>query len=94
MTFTIKTNNIPRDVLTGAELDDKEKAEFDYYTVDELYDASFFRYKGNVHDINDFLRAPESLDPWQGYFSTSYFTGIVIRYADGVDSVIVGRYYC
>ena len=92
MTFTIKTNNIPRDVITGAELDDKEKAEFDYYTNDELYEASFFRYNGNVYDLGEFLLAPESLAPWHGHFGTSYFTGIVIKYADGGDSVIVGRY--
>ncbi len=94
MTFTIKTDNIPRDVLMGAELDDREKAEFDYYTIDELYDASFFRYKGNVYDIGDFLHAPESLKPWHGSLSTSYFTGIVIKYTNGFESVIVGRYYC
>ena len=94
MSFTIKTNNVPRDVLTGAELDDKEKAEFDYYTIDELHYASFFRYKGNVYDIGEFLLPPESLKQWDGYFSTSYSTGIVIRYADGFESVIVGGYYC
>ena len=93
MTFTINTNNIPRDVVSGAELDDKEKAEFDYYTIDELHEASFFRYKGNVYDMDDFLLAPESLEPWHGYFSTSYFSGIVIKYANGRENVIVGRYF-
>ncbi len=94
MTFTIKTDNIPRDVITGAQLDDKEKAEFDYYTNAELDVASFFRYKGNVYDIGEFLLAPESLKQWDGHFSTSYFTGILIKYINGFESVIVGRYYC
>ena len=94
MAVTIKTNNIPRAVVTGAELDDREKAEFDYYTNDELYNASFFRYKGWVYDIGEFLSAPESLKPWQGHSPTTYFSGVVIRYTDDMESVIVGVYWC
>lgn len=93
MTFTIKTNNIPRDVVTGAQLNDREKAEFDYYTNDELDNASFFRYKGNVYDVGEFLYAPEPLEPWQGHSPTSYFSGVVIRYTDDMESVIVGVYW-
>ena len=94
MAVTIKTNNVPRAVVTGAQLNDREKAEFDYYTNDELENASFFRYKRGVYDIGEFLYAPESLKPWQGYSSTSYFSGVVIRYTDDVESVIVGVYWC
>ena len=54
MTFTIKTNNIPRAVFSGYDLTDKEKAEFDYYSPEELCCALFFRYKGNVYDIGGF----------------------------------------
>ena len=94
MAVTIKTNNVPRAVVTGAQLNDREKAEFDYYTNDELDSALFFRYKGNVYDTGEFLLTPESLKPWQGYSSTSYFSGVVIRYTDDMESVIVGAYYC
>ncbi len=94
MAVTIRTNNVPRAIVTGAQLNDREKAEFDYYTNDELENALFFRYKGGVYDIGEFLSAPESLKPWQGYSSTSYFSGMVIRYTDDVESVIVGAYYC
>ena len=93
MAVTIKTNNVPRAVLTGAQLNDREKAEFDYYTNDELENALFFRYKGDVYDIGEFLYAPESLKPWHGYSSTSYFSGVVIRYTDDMESVIVGVYW-
>ena len=94
MAFTVKTNNVPRATFSGYELTDKEKAEFDYYAPDELGDASFFRYKGEVYDIGEFLLAPESLKPWHGYSSSSYFSGIVIKCDDRMENVIVGAYYC
>ena len=94
MTFTIKTNNVPRVTFTGDDLTDKEKAEFDYYTPGELCDALFFRYIGNVYDLDEFLLAPESLKPWHGYSSSSYFSGIVIKCDNRMENVIVGAYYC
>lgn len=94
MAFTVKTNNVPRATFSGYELTDKEKAEFDYYTPEELGDASFFRYKGNVYDVGEFLLAPESLQPWHGHSPTNYFSGVVIRYTDDMESVIVGVYWC
>ena len=94
MAFTVKTNNVPRATFSGYELTDKEKAEIDYYTPEELGDALFFRYKGGVYDIGEFLYAPESLKPWQGYSSTSYFSGIVIKCDARMENVIVGAYYC
>jgi len=94
MAFTIKTNNIPRATFSGDDLTDKEKADFDYYTPEELYCALFFRYKGNVYDIGEFLLAPESLKPWHGYSSSSYFSGIVIKCDARMENVIVGSYYC
>lgn len=94
MTVTIKTNNVPRTMVTGAQLNDREKAEFDYYANDELENALFFRYKEGVYDIGEVLSAPESLKPWQGYYPISNFSGVVIRYTDDVESVIVGAYYC
>jgi hypothetical protein len=93
MAFTIKTNNVPRATFSGYELTDKEKAEFDYYAPEELNDALFFRYKGNAYDIGEFLIAPESLKPWHGYLSDSFFSGIVVKYANNNEQVIVGKYY-
>ena len=81
-------------MIYGYELTDKEKAEFDYYAPDVLGAALFFRYKGNVYDIGEFLLAPESLKPWHGYSSVSYFKGIVIKCDNRMENVIVGAYYC
>lgn len=101
---TIRTNNHKRPVLNRWELTAKESAEFDYLDDDE---GSFFRFKGAVYDLGEFSRitAPGSarLHPmecqspdfqgWQGYLSESYFFGVLIKYADDYESVIVGQYF-
>lgn len=96
--LTIVTNNKPRFVIYGFELSAKEKAEFDYYTDDELMEKTFFRYKGIVYDLGEFMRVEEggqlAKQGWHGYSGDSYFSGILVKYADEYESVIVGRYYC
>lgn len=93
----IVTNNVPRPILYGWELTEKEKENFDYYTEEELDCATFFRYKGEAYDIADFMRAnfPNSpFSSWAGYSSDSFFSGIVIKFPpDSDDHVIVG-WYC
>ena len=56
MDLTIRTNNAPRDLLSGFDLTDKERAEFDY--IQDMGDAidRFFRYRGNVYDSHEFVR--------------------------------------
>jgi len=93
----IKTNWIPRHIIYGFELNKKERAEFDYYGDDEVVNQSFFRYKGQVYDIGEFMRVPPTLpDPmqvWDGYSSDSYFSGVVVKYDDDLESIIVGSYF-
>ena len=94
----IKTNNQPRPILFAYELTDKEKQEFDY--IEDINSAncfsSFFRYKGEVYDIGEFMwicsSSPLYGKGWEGYSSDSYFSGIVVKYHD-TDSIIVGTYY-
>jgi ribosomal protein L30E len=89
----IRTNNKPRHVIYGFELSNKERQEFDYYTGEELDNATFFRYKGNIYDVGEFMRCPDSLAPWHGYSSDSYFSGVVVKIVDNGESVIVGQYF-
>lgn len=107
MTITIKTNNRPRPIIYGYELTEKEAAEFDY--LDDIEIHTFFRYKGELYDLSQFSgiipAGSKSYHPcdmhdvdnnfsgWQGYLSDSYFSGIVIRYTDDHESVIVGTYF-
>lgn len=93
---TVITNNVPRDVLWGLELSEKERAEFDYLNPDELDYATFFRYKGEVYDLGEFMRIDEPVSSifkgWDDYSSDSFFSGLIVRYV-GDDQVVVGRYY-
>lgn len=95
----IVCNNCPRDVLSGYELTDKEKSEFEY--LDSIDDGSFFRYKGQVYDLSEFMRITPSIAPhcqrpgWEkfdGYSSDSFFSGLLVRYVDDFERVIVGTY--
>lgn len=59
---TIITNNVPRPIIYGYELSEKERKEFDFLNFDEnkldhdnaLFDQ-FFRYKEQVYYLGDFL---------------------------------------
>ena len=104
MTTTVRTNNHKRPVLNRWDLTAKESAEFDYLAEDE---GQFFRFKGNVYDLGEFSRitAPgsERLHPmecqaqafqgWDGYAGDSFFSGVLVKYADEFESVIVGQYF-
>lgn len=96
----IVTNNQPRHLIYGFELSESEKQEFDY--LDDIGSASFFRYKGNLYDLGEFMRIDANIAPhpqredwenWQGYASDSYFSGVLVRYDSDNESVIVGSYY-
>lgn len=103
-TVHIITNNVPRDVIDAWELNIDEIAEFDYLDWVAIRDgrdsASFFRYKGELHDLGEFFTTSElsrgaghhDLSDWDGYQSDSFFSGLVIRYVDDFERVVVGRY--
>lgn len=101
----IKTNNIPRPVVYGYELTEKEREDFDY--PDDIDTAQFFRFKGQVYGIGEFSRIipqgskrchpTESDNPdfagWHGYASDSFFSGVLIKWADdNFETLIVGVY--
>lgn len=101
-TLTITTNGIPRDIIKAYELADNEREQFDYYdwsAIEKGEDsASFFRYKGELYDFGEFMvwNYPFNqlnFKDWHGYQSDTYFSGIVIKYTDDFERVIVGRYY-
>lgn len=92
MTIEIKTNNIPRETFIGAFLSDDELKEFDWMVDPES--SLFFRYKGRVYALDDFMTVYEDYTPlseWDGYVSDTYFSGVVVKFRD--DKVIVGEYF-
>ncbi len=94
----IKCNNKPRNIIGHWELTEKEKSEFDYIPEGE---GSFFRYKGVVYDLDEFMRiekgSPNPQRPnWErfdGYQADSFFSGILVKFSYDLESVIVATYY-
>lgn len=102
----IKTNGQSRPVLRWHDLTKKERADFDYFETDTAKeDGRFFRYKGAAYDLGEFVRIVPAggnggsfahydhdgaLAGWDGIATDSYFSGIVVRYTDGFESVVVG----
>lgn len=88
-----------REVIYGFELSPAEQAEFDYldWTSEDGSGPSgeFFRYKGQLYDLGEFSRIENQageLNGWDGYKSDSFFSGLVVRYVEHGERVIVGRY--
>ena len=88
----IITNNIPRQLIFGYELTDKEKSNFDY--LDDIDSHNFIKYKGFIYDVSEFMStySMDSLKDWDGYASDSYFSGVLIKFIDS-DYVLMARYY-
>lgn len=92
---TIRTNNVPRNLLDWSELTNKEQAEFDYIEEPEYANQRFFRYRGWAYDAHEFMSANgnNELLGWDGYSSDSYFSGVLIKFVCDCEQVVVGSYY-
>ena len=84
----IITNNVPRNMVYGYELTDKQKQDFDY--LDDIDSHNFVKYKGMVFDLSEFMIT--ELEGWDGVSGQSYFNGYLIKIVDS-DTVIMGAYY-
>ena len=98
--MNVITNNKPRMLLMWAELPPGVgNAEFDYVGDADRYEPRFFNYHGAWYDIFEFdYISDQPCDApfrgkWDGVQTTSYFTGVVIRWRQEFESVVVGRYY-
>lgn len=102
----ITTNNIPRDIIDAYELTAAEREDFDYLDWPAIEDgrdsASFFRYRGRVYDLGEFSAdwgitrgtgLSSDLQGWDGYQSDSFFSGIVVRYVEDNERIVVGTFY-
>ena len=94
--LTITTNNHDRPTIYGYELTDSEKAEFDYID-DEYFDGhNFIKYRGNIIDP-EFMRItkemPDEFQKYDGYMSDSFFSGLLIKYSDDMETYKIATYY-
>jgi hypothetical protein len=95
---TIKTNHQYRHTLDWYELTPREQKDFNYLdTEDAQCGAAFIRYRGYTYDLGQFMQvgdhAPRELAGWHGYHSDSYFSGIVVRFDDECERVMLGTYF-
>ncbi|OHV12130.1 hypothetical protein [Kushneria phosphatilytica] len=99
----IVTNNVPRPIILGLGLSEKQMAEFDY--IEDVYDARFFEYKGEIYDLGDAEAITEKERPnlyskgWEGIYGENYFSAVLVKYyhdpISGIDTdyVIVGKVF-
>jgi hypothetical protein len=96
----VTTNWQARDLIDGSELTKEDREEFDYLDWDKIErgedSASFFRYKGTLYDLGEFMAVPAYSNlpwrDWDGYQSDTYFSGLLVKYTEDCEGVIVGRY--
>ena len=98
--MNVITNNKPRTLLMWAELQEGiGESEFDYVDDADRYEPRFFNYRGAWYDAFEFEYISDQpcyaslRGKWDGVQTTSYFTGIVVRWRQEFESVVVGRYY-
>ena len=96
--MTITTNFVPRDLISAFELNGaqytKLRKEFDYMNDADFDSAMFFKYRGQVYALAEFLRTEGDLlaQGWQGICNQTYFSGLVVKITQSCQYVVVGRY--
>lgn len=101
MAIEVTSNYQARELLCFYDLPKKWQKEFDYIKEEEeKFDARFFHYRGWFYDTHEFMRLETDMMPapyrmpnyWHGYQSDSFWSGIVLRYCNDYESVIVGLF--
>lgn len=91
MTIIIKEIQI-QDILTYFDLTTEEQKEFDWGGAEE---CGFFKYNGDVYCLDDFTRIEkdsEYFPDWQGIYSTSAFSGMLVKDYN-TESLTVAYFY-
>ena len=97
-TITVKTNNVPRDLISAFQLSSaqytKLRAEYDWMEDQDFDYAMFFNYRGQVYTLADFMRTEGDIlrDGWQGILNETFFSGIVVKIIESCERIVVGRY--
>ena len=93
----IITNNKPRVLVAYADLPAKAQVEFDYVLLSDAYSPRFVQYKGAWYDVYDSQYTGElgfdQFKGWHGIVSDSFFSGVLFKWVDDGEAVIVGRYF-
>lgn len=96
-TLKIISNHHPRATFYWHDLTPKEQREFDWIKRPEESGETFFRYRGQVYCLSEFMLASGEIAKrgWEGYSSDSYFSGVVVKDCEMDDGpgIIIGRYF-
>lgn len=109
MPVTIKTNNVPRQLVCWHDLPAVAKDDFNYIIsraraqddIDgcaETYMERFVQYKGVWYDVFDSQRIDYEMGfsqftGWHGIVSDSYFSGVLFRLPSDSDDTVVCATY-
>lgn len=92
----VTTNNHWRQILHWHDLTKKEQSELKdscSTAKDTVEDSAFFRYKGQIYDLSDFIRA-NIVPGWHAVKTSSNFSGMVIKASDCGEAIKIGWYCC
>jgi hypothetical protein len=89
--MTIKTNNQPRDLLTVWDFSRKDQAKirekFDWLEDIES-DSTFFKYKGWIYNLSEFMAG--GAKGWDGSKAESWSCGVLVKVSSDSEQVTCG----
>lgn len=99
METTVKTNHRTRSLFYAHEYRGDAAAlrkEFDWMDDREYECAMFFKYRGEVYALAEFIRCDDvaTNGGWQGYLNEHAWSSLVVKIRESHTSVIVGRMIC
>lgn len=95
-------NHNKKDLLFWHDLAEKEQedivASLPIERRSYFEEQYYFRYKGNIYCLCEFMAVPEQEVGWMkdfdGYLSDSFFSGILIKVDPGMEWLKVYSYVC
>lgn len=89
------TDNKWKHFTYGYEMPKSVLKDYDHLDESESYDQ-FFRYRGVWYHLSDFLNIDHAvsvpLRVWDGYYSESAFSAVVIKISSDSESYCIGRF--
>lgn len=91
----IITNFRYRNFLYGYEIPETVlNSDFDYLSEDEKTDG-FMKYKGRYYHVSEFMLIPDNSPfpgNWQGYYSDSAFSGVLVSFSRDMETYQIATY--
>jgi len=96
----VTTNGHERELVSLSDLPEDDQSDFYYLKLHEFEDLRFVRYKNSWYDVNDMMHVGNAMTDmypefagWHGYDGDTAFSGVLVRFCEDTDYVVMGRYY-